>query len=133
MSAKGTLAQYIEEYADDPEFVAEGLALDLMEKALQLMEEQSISRADLARRMGVSRSAISQLFGKGSKNLTLLTMTRLASAVGGDLVCALEERVSREHPGPHLFPNHFDFEFDRFVSADAKEQIEEPTEVASAA
>ena len=47
---------------NDPDFVAETLALPFTERALQTMHESGISRAHLGRRMGVSRAHVSYLF-----------------------------------------------------------------------
>jgi|SRR6185295_98354 len=46
------------------------------------MEEQHVSRAELARRIGTSRAYITKLLG-GNANFTLTTMVKLAMALGG--------------------------------------------------
>src|SRR6185295_5768392 len=48
----------------------------------RLMEEQHVSRAELARRIGTSRAYITKLLG-GDANFTLMTMVKLAMALGG--------------------------------------------------
>lgn len=68
-----------------PHYIAEGWALDFLEDVLAEMRRQEITRAELARRMGVSRSAVTQMFDKQGHNLTLLTMARLAAALEADV------------------------------------------------
>lgn len=45
------------------------------------MEEQKVSRAELARRLGTSRAYVTKLLG-GNANFTLHTMTKVAMALG---------------------------------------------------
>lgn len=52
-------------------------------------QAQSLGNAELARRMGVTPAYITRLF-QASANLSLHTMTRLASAVGGVVQVAVE-------------------------------------------
>jgi transcriptional regulator with XRE-family HTH domain len=44
------------------------------------MEEQKVSRAELARRLGTSRAYVTKLLG-GNANFTLQTMTKVAMAL----------------------------------------------------
>lgn len=47
----------------------------------RLMNEQGVSRAELARRLGTSRAYVTKLLG-GNANFTLETMTKVAMALG---------------------------------------------------
>ena len=76
----GALDKYFAEYEYDPDFLAEGMALAIVEDALSIMESKGLSRSDLANRMGVSRAHISQLFN-AHPNLTLRTIAQLAVAL----------------------------------------------------
>ena len=76
----GALDKYFLEYENDPDFLAEGMALAIVEDALSIMESKGLSRSDLANRMGVSRAHISQLFNE-HPNLTLRTIAQLAVAL----------------------------------------------------
>jgi transcriptional regulator with XRE-family HTH domain len=87
--SNGALSGVVEQYRSDPEFIAETCALEILEKAVILMERDGVTRAELARSMGVTRSAVSQLFKKGGHNLTLLTMARLAASLNVTLQCDL--------------------------------------------
>ena len=48
---------------------------------LTRMEEQNITQADLARKLGKSRSAVSQLLNK-TPNISVIRMVEIAEAVG---------------------------------------------------
>ena len=93
----GWLDQHIEQYEQDPDYVAEGLALHLVEEALRLMEEKGISRSELASQMGVSKAYITRLFN-APPNLTLRSIAHLALALGTKphasllAACPTEER-----------------------------------------
>ena len=52
-------------------------------------QAQGLGNAELARRMGVTPAYITRLY-QGSANLSLDTMTRLASAVGGMVQVGVE-------------------------------------------
>ena len=51
---------------------------------LTKMEEDSITRADLARKLGKSRASVSQMFNK-SPNLTIKKMIEISDAVNLDI------------------------------------------------
>jgi len=58
--------------------------IEFSEELCRLMEEQNVSRAELARRIGTSRAYITRLLA-GSANFTLATMVKLAMAFDGVL------------------------------------------------
>ena len=62
-------------------FEREAVALAASENICRLMHEQGISRVELARRIGTSKSHVSQLLD-GSRNMTLSTLADLAFALG---------------------------------------------------
>jgi len=51
----------------------------------KLMEEQRLSKAEMARRMGTSRSALERLLDPENASVTLLTLERAAKALGKSL------------------------------------------------
>ena len=61
---------YMTTFEKDPDFVAERLALDVTEEAIQLMEEKGITRAELAELMDVSRPYATRVL-HAPPNLTL--------------------------------------------------------------
>jgi len=48
----------------------------------QMMEEQGISKAEMARRMGTSRSSLDRLLDPENSSVTLQTLERAARALG---------------------------------------------------
>ena len=76
----GALDAYYRNYEADADFIAEGLAMTVVEDALRIMESNNLSRADLAKVMGVSRPLVSR-FLNAPPNLTLRSVARLAVAL----------------------------------------------------
>lgn len=63
---------------------------------LTYMEENNISKAELAKRMSISRSAISQTFNE-TPNITIKKMVEIADAIGHDLRVQLIDKNSASH------------------------------------
>ncbi len=55
----------------------------------QLMEEQKLTKAELARRMKTSRAAVDRLLNADSDSATLATLEKAAAALGRRLQIAL--------------------------------------------
>lgn len=70
------------------EFWVAGAILELTEEVVRRMEEQGVSRSELARRLGTSPAYVTKLL-RGNANLTLATMVRLARALESELHCRL--------------------------------------------
>lgn len=85
----------------DPVYWAEGAWLRFTEELLALMREQNVTRAELARRIGVSPAYITKVF-RGTVNLTLESMSKLALAVGASirLHVAPNDQLTRWHDVP---------------------------------
>jgi transcriptional regulator with XRE-family HTH domain len=79
--AKDKFTEFISDNERRRIYERESLAFDAAELISKLMEEQNVSKAELARRIGKSRSDITQLLN-GSRNLTLHTLADLAFALG---------------------------------------------------
>jgi transcriptional regulator with XRE-family HTH domain len=73
--------QGLEEARKSVDFWVDGPITEFAEDIWRLMEEQNVSRAELARRLGTSRAYITKLLG-GNANFTLETMTKVAMAFG---------------------------------------------------
>ena len=90
-----------------PSFMTEQLLLEINEQFCRIMNEQSISRSELADRIGVKRQFITRILN-GNPNITLLTLVKVATAlnakIGFELTVAQEAsskpvvRVSAPHP-----------------------------------
>lgn len=76
--------------ASTPERSAESVAVAFMVDINARMLAQGISNVELAQRMGTTRSYITRLF-RGSTNLSVQTMTRLADAVGCSVRVQVDE------------------------------------------
>lgn len=61
----------------------------------QMMKEQHLTKAQLARRMGTSRSSLDRLLDPANASVTLHTMTAAAHALGTRLDISLAQRPSR--------------------------------------
>jgi transcriptional regulator with XRE-family HTH domain len=79
--SEGMLDRYANEYANDPEFVAEGLAIKVTEEMLECLELKGRKQTWLADQMGVSRAHVSRILN-ARPNMTLLTIAKIAVALG---------------------------------------------------
>jgi transcriptional regulator with XRE-family HTH domain len=75
------LEKYAQEYANDPEFIAEGLSIKIIEEMLECLKNKGLNHSWLAQQMGVSRAHISKILNAPS-NMTLLTIAKIAVALG---------------------------------------------------
>ena len=86
--------QLFEEAERMPEFWEEGAILDFTEALSVAMEEQGVTRTELARRLGTSQAYITRVLS-GNANFTLKTMSKLALALGMQLDVGLSpQRLS---------------------------------------
>jgi transcriptional regulator with XRE-family HTH domain len=60
----------------------ESLILDTQIAIQSILNEKGITQADLARKMGVGESYVSQMLGASARNLTLRTVARVMDALG---------------------------------------------------
>ena len=74
------LDRYAREYANDPEYVAEGLAIKVTEEILECLELKGLNQSCLAEQMGVSRAHVSRILNAWP-NMTLLTIAKIAVAL----------------------------------------------------
>lgn len=75
-----------------------GAIHDFYHLVLTYMEAHQISKADLSKRLGTSRSAITQMFNK-TPNITLKKMIEIADAIGIDIHIT-SPQVTREQARP---------------------------------
>jgi transcriptional regulator with XRE-family HTH domain len=85
------MAQWANEYKRKNTSLAEGkvekqeqLLFDATELISRAMEQQGVSKSDLAKRLGKSKAFVTQVLG-GQSNMTLRTLSDLASALGYDV------------------------------------------------
>jgi transcriptional regulator with XRE-family HTH domain len=84
MKAYGWFKEELERARGTFEYKLAGLELEVTERILQVMQEQGITRSELARRLGVSKAAVSKLLNDGS-NMTLKRLLAVAEALNHDL------------------------------------------------
>jgi len=63
-------------------FAEEAFVVDVQAFLYEMMESKQVSRADLAKAMGVSRARISQIFSDECKNFTVRLLARAMHALG---------------------------------------------------
>jgi plasmid maintenance system antidote protein VapI len=75
----------LDKYMEDPEFallLTQGeLILEVTERICEIMENENISRIELAKRMGKTKGFVSHLLG-GGRNLTLKSVGSILFALG---------------------------------------------------
>ncbi|MDO8749820.1 MAG: hypothetical protein Q7K03_01565 [Dehalococcoidia bacterium] len=80
MAAETLLEQWVREYSQDPNFVAEGLATATIEQVISKLDELKVNQSWLANAMQVPRQQVSRMLN-APPNLTLLSIARLAIAL----------------------------------------------------
>jgi transcriptional regulator with XRE-family HTH domain len=75
----------------DPKYWVESMRFDFVEEIERMMEEQGVTRAELARRLNASPAYVTQLL-RALFNPTLLTLTRVADALGARVSLHLHPR-----------------------------------------
>lgn len=89
--------RYGEELTERPDFILEGLLLEVTERIWQVMQEQDVSRSELADRLGVSRQYISNFLNTPS-NTTLKTIVEMAQALDLEVEVTLKPK-KHDEPG----------------------------------
>lgn len=81
MSKRQTFFEsFVEHYGDDPDYLTEKRVLLINAEIRRRIDEIGISRAELARRLGVKQPEVSRLLNS-DHNLTVRTVARLANAL----------------------------------------------------
>lgn len=83
-SALQRFHRFVQRAESSTDYWVAGPITEFAEDVWRLMEEQKVSRAELARRLGTSRTYVTKLLG-GNANFTLHTMTKVAMAFGATL------------------------------------------------
>jgi transcriptional regulator with XRE-family HTH domain len=81
MNAEQWFTELIEAGENDPDSLTDELVLDISEQISVRMQQCGVRSAELAHRLGVSRSYISQLLS-GKPNMTMRTLVGVAHALG---------------------------------------------------
>jgi plasmid maintenance system antidote protein VapI len=91
----------IQEFANDPAFMAEGLSIKIVEEMLECLERKGLNQSWLAQQMGVSRAHISKILN-AQPNMTLLTTAKIAIALGVQPDVSLNSKFGKKQNVKHL-------------------------------
>ena len=69
--------------------------LELSEQVFQLMQDQRVTEAELARRLGSSRAYVNKVL-QGNTNFTIESLVKLGMALGCELVIKFKEERSEK-------------------------------------
>lgn len=70
-------------------------------KLERLLQERGVTHAELARRLGVSRPAVSRLLNPNYDGHSVPSLRRIAEALGVQLEVTFSEPNERSRPGKH--------------------------------
>jgi transcriptional regulator with XRE-family HTH domain len=79
-----TFAELYKDVEAHEDYWIAGSVQEFTEEIFRLMEQEGVSRSELARRLGSSPAYVTKIF-RGNANFTLATMVRLARALGAEL------------------------------------------------
>ena len=82
---------WIRQYEGDPEFEFDLLAIDIGERIVERMEQKSMTRTELAGKIGVSKARISQILS-GNDNLTLKSLVAVANGLESRIELRLKNK-----------------------------------------
>ncbi len=91
MDEAAVFAEWEEELRDDPTAIVHSILCEVTEAICAAMDEQGMSRADLARKLDVSPQYITE-FLNTPQNTTVKQIVRFANAVGLELDLTLRVR-----------------------------------------
>ncbi|MCO5202216.1 MAG: helix-turn-helix transcriptional regulator [Chloroflexi bacterium] len=94
-----TVARWIQDYQDDPEYLFELVSLAISEEIVARVDSLGLNRRQLAERLGVSAPRVTQLLA-GDDNLTLKTLTAIAAALDATVSVKLSPRSRGKHVVP---------------------------------
>jgi len=95
--------QFFAEAEASPDYWNAVAAHEFVRELERRLEEQGISRAELARRLGSSKAYVTKVLSADA-NFTLATMNRLAAAVGGTVHFRIEDRKAAHGRGSDRQP-----------------------------
>lgn len=93
MNSEEWFKEKLDRFKDDVDFLTEKAILGFTEQVVSYMEKNNINRAELAKRLNVSKAFVTKLLN-GNPNLTIKTMVSLAKTLDCDL--RLELRAEHE-------------------------------------
>jgi transcriptional regulator with XRE-family HTH domain len=97
MNTERWFDEKLQEFRKDVDFSTEELILDLTERITAAMNTLGINRAELAKRLGVSKAFVTKLLN-GNPNMTVRTMVSIAKSLGCDVtidICPEDLELTR--------------------------------------
>ncbi|TMM50194.1 helix-turn-helix domain-containing protein [Qipengyuania marisflavi] len=103
-----TMSNKFSDLFKSDEFKEEFFVAEAQARLQMLLEDRGVTRAELSRKLGVSRARVTQIFSDDAKNLTLRLLARSFIALGEEPVvlekseyerlvrCAEEEKSNRK-------------------------------------
>ena len=88
------LEKWAKDYENDPEYIAEGLSLKVVEEMLAQLNKKGLTQSWLAEKMGVSRAHISKILN-AAPNMTFLTLAKIAVALGTKPEVTLGDEIEK--------------------------------------
>ncbi len=99
-----TLESYLREQGLYEEASTRGIKEVLAWQVVQAMKDQKIAKAEMARRMGTSRSALARLLDPTNEAVTLSTLFRAANVLGAELRVELIRPIATARRQARLRP-----------------------------
>ncbi len=107
MNLEGWFKKKVKKFEKDPEYILEGLMLELNEQILELLYKKGMTRKQLAKELGVSPAYITKLLN-GNPNLTLKSLVKIATVMDVSLSINIGEEKKVKYQIP-LENEYFEF------------------------
>jgi transcriptional regulator with XRE-family HTH domain len=107
MNLEGWFKERVKKFEKDPEYILEGLMLELNEQILELLYKKGMTRKQLAKELGVSPAYITKLLN-GNPNLTLKSLVKIATVMDVSLSINIGEEKKVKYQIP-LENEYFEF------------------------
>ena len=122
----GWAKKYYEERKNDPDFITSGIVVEILDNLSKKMKEKSITRAELARRLGKSKAYVTRLLQGDYDNLTIKTLVELALALNEKPESFFDLfKTFGDHKSPEKFINS-DIIFENLVKLKTSRKEKEP-------
>lgn len=107
MKTKNWFLENLEMVRDTFDYRLENILLDVGENIALFMEEKKLSRAQMAKRLGVSRAYVTKILN-GNPNLTIKTLLKLSDVLEKDLKISFGSKYINEGTTtPKIIPIQF--------------------------
>lgn len=91
---KNEYLNYFEEFENDLDFKTEYKILEITEDICKIMDKKSLNRADLARLLDTSKSAVTKMLS-GSTNFTLKRLIKIAMSLEKDVNISFNDPIGK--------------------------------------